>query len=471
MLIGEVVPKLYEYLRSNPAAAELSEFTNVLVDEYQDLNRAEQDVVGLLSESAALCIVGDDDQSIYSFKHAHPQGIQGWLQDNPQASDFALVDCWRCPGRVVMMANSLISRNKSGQPRQSLQPLPANGSGVVKIVQYPSLEAEVTGVAKMVSEALQNGVPPGDILVLTQSRAFGTPIYNALTKIGVPTRSYYSESELDHDDARRSFALLVLLANRQDRVALRWLVGIDGNNWNEAGYRRIREHCELTGLSPWEVMAALAAGTLSLPYTQRVVASFLEVVQELSALEALSGVAEVVDQLFPDGSDHMREVREIALEVLESIEVGDWKGLADGLTSAIAQPEIPMEIEDVRIMSLHKSKGLSAPVTLIAGCVEGLLPRPPDDELTASEKKEHLEEQRRLFYVGITRVAAVPGEGKPGTLLITYSQEMPLGDALSAGISPAGRAYGTARLIASRFIRELGPAAPRAVTGNLHSSP
>jgi DNA helicase II / ATP-dependent DNA helicase PcrA len=76
MLICEIIPELYRYLRNNPAAPERSLYDHVLVDEYQDLNKAEQAVVDLLSTSAALCVVGDDDQSLYSFKHAHPEGIR-----------------------------------------------------------------------------------------------------------------------------------------------------------------------------------------------------------------------------------------------------------------------------------------------------------------------------------------------------------------------------------------------------------
>ena len=85
MLIGEVIPQLYQYLHLNPAASERREFAHILVDEYQDLNRAEQGLIELLSDVANVCIVGDDDQSIYSFKHAHPDGIRDWLNSNQGA--------------------------------------------------------------------------------------------------------------------------------------------------------------------------------------------------------------------------------------------------------------------------------------------------------------------------------------------------------------------------------------------------
>lgn len=111
-------------------------------------------------------------------------------------------------------------------------------------------------------------------------------------------------------------------------------------------------------------------------------------------------------------------------------------------------------------MSLHKSKGLSAPVTIIAGCVEGLLPQQPDPDLSQAERAASIEEQRRLFYVGITRVKSVPVRNQAGTLVLTYSQQMSLASAMGSGISPAQTSYGHARLIASRFIREMAPAAP-----------
>lgn len=460
MLIGEVIPQFYQYLHSNPTAAERSEYAHILVDEYQDLNRAEQGVIELLSDAADVCIVGDDDQSIYSFKHAHPDGIREWLNTNIGADDLGLSECRRCPTQVVEIANSLIRQNKLRPVPRPLSPMHANGVGDIRIIQYSSIEQEVSGIATLVSQMIGSGTPPGDILVLAQSRAFGTPLYEALIAQKLPTMSYYAESELNHDDARRAFALLKLFANREDRVALRWLVGVNGNNWHAAGYSRVREYCEKHGVSPWEAMTRLESGVLQLPYTNGIVASFQEIVQALNDLEALPELQAVVDKLFPDGQPSTRDVREISLAILDALVDQDRKEFVRELSTAISQPEIPTEIEDVRIMSLHKSKGLSAPVTIIAGCVQGLLPRPPADELTPAEQAQHLEEQRRLFYVGITRVKADPQHGKPGTLILTYSRQMPVSRALLSGITPAQKIFDQAILHASQFIHELGPSTP-----------
>lgn len=464
MLIGEVIPQLHEYLYSNPAARERNEYLHILVDEYQDLNRAEQAVIELLSDRADVCIVGDDDQSIYSFRHAHPDGIRVWLNSNPGAEDLMLADCYRCPTRVVEMANSLISHNVF-RPVPRLNPLVVNGQGDISIVQYSTIAREIEGVAATVDQLTTNGTAPGDILVLAPGRVFGTPLYEALVAKDIPTKSYYMESELSQMESQWAFALLKLLINRNDRVALRWLVGVNGNNWHAAGYRRVREHCEITGMAPWDTLSQLANGVLHLPYTNGIVSSFREIKHEIDTLKTHPNLHAVIDYLLPDGQDATRDIRALAVTTLSSMNNEDREEFINQLSVSISQPEIPTEVEEVRIMSLHKSKGLSAPITIISGCVQGLLPRPPDEELTVAERAQHLEEQRRLFYVGITRTKAVPSEQKPGTLLLTYSQEMPLGDALSANITPAGQRYGSALLNGSQFIRELGPSAPAPIVG------
>ncbi|MEX0628512.1 MAG: UvrD-helicase domain-containing protein, partial [Cucumibacter sp.] len=101
MLIGELVPFLYAYLRDNPSAPELTEYDHILVDEYQDLNKVEQGCIELLGTHANVMIVGDDNQSIYSFKHAHPEGIAQWANNHEDLTDHALDHCYRCPRKIV----------------------------------------------------------------------------------------------------------------------------------------------------------------------------------------------------------------------------------------------------------------------------------------------------------------------------------------------------------------------------------
>jgi DNA helicase II / ATP-dependent DNA helicase PcrA len=296
MLIGEVIPQVYHYLKNNPAASIFTEFSHILVDEFQDLNKADQAVLRLIAANAQVCIVGDDDQSIYSFRHAHPEGIRQWLAINAGATDLELAECRRCPTRIVAMANALIACNQDRPVLRALNPRPQNGPGYVEIIQYATLDDEVRGVVGIVEELIAAGTPPADILVLAQRSVIGTPIYQALVARNVPTRSYYPESELEAAEAQTRFAMLKLYVDREDRVALRWLLGLGKSDWRTRAYRRLRAYCESSGASPWQALEQLTAGTIAIPYTDPVVAEFKRIRAEVARLGTLPGLAEVKQQ-------------------------------------------------------------------------------------------------------------------------------------------------------------------------------
>lgn len=463
MLIGELIPYLVRYLKDNPAAAERSEFKHLLVDEYQDLNKAEQTAIAYLGEAAEICIVGDDDQSIYSFKCAHPEGIREWKDLHAACADLEMADCHRCPTTVVEMANALINVNTNRAPR-ALTPLPAKGAGEVVIVQVPYLHNEATWITAKIKELLEKGVHPSEIIILVQRAVAGKPILNALKGEGVPAKSYYEESQLDSEAAQARFATFKLYLDNEDRVALRYLLGTGDDDFRANAYARVRQNCETSGDSPWVAMNKLSDGALAIPYTAPLVAQFNTIKAELEALEAVKDdLGTFIDALFPDADPNLSELRELALAQSETAETPE--DLLTGMMKEITQPDIPPTVEEVRLMSLHKSKGLSSPYVFVAGCVEGILPPSFDDAPSKAAKDAALEEARRLFYVGITRVKADPDNGRPGSLFITYAQQMPAKDAYGANVAFKTQSGALANLLPSRFIGELGPAAPAPVKG------
>ncbi len=463
MLIGEIIPELYRYLRNNPAARERSLYDHVLVDEYQDLNKAEQAVVDLLSTNAALCIVGDDDQSLYSFKHAHPEGIRTFPQSHVGCTNHALVACYRCPTGVVTIANALIAHNMDREPIQ-LTPVTANGPGELSIIQFPNVDREAQAIAAFINEQInKHGRHPGEILVLAQRRTIGNPIHDALRIRGIPSKSYYQESELDSEVAQERLAIFKLFVNRSDRIALRWLLGMGSTDFRTKAYARLREYCERTGASPWDALVAVSMGKVSIPYTSQLLQRFEAIQNELNFLSDKSDVADFVDRWLRAEFTDAGELRILVAGLMASAE--SPAELLSQIIDAVSQPEIPPDVTEVRIMSLHKSKGLSSPIVVIAGCVDGLLPAEPEDGTPLAERQKQLEEQRRLFYVGVTRVKAAPISNRPGTLLLTGSQSMTLADAMQSGIRPAGVRYGIVSLHLSRFIPELGPSAPAPIAG------
>lgn len=463
MLVGELVPETLKYLQLNPSAPDRPAFDHVLVDEYQDLNRCDQELADmLLAPGGSLTVVGDEDQSIYSFRHAHPAGITDFHAIHAGTHDEHLDECRRCPPNVVAMAASLVSYNTRSRT-SLLAPHPGKPAGHVAVVQHATLDDEVEALARYVLKLLSapSGPAPADILVLATRRRIGYLLRDRMNALASSAgaswraRSFFSEDLLDSDGARAAMTVLHLLADRTDRAALRSWLGLGHQSAHQAAYARVRAHCEATGLSPWDALEALSAGSISIPYTSKIVARFDELVQQLSTLSGLP-LADVVDALFPASDPELSEIRAVALDHVSDPQ-STAESLRDELRTVVTQPEIPETTEPiVRIMSLHKSKGLTARVVLVAGCIQGALPtiRP---NLTAAEAQASEQEQRRLFYVALTRTT--------DTLILSSCAEMFTQQAYQMNIPFRGQRGALAAVLASPYLSELGNSAPATVSG------
>jgi DNA helicase II / ATP-dependent DNA helicase PcrA len=228
-------------------------------------------------------------------------------------------------------------------------------------------------------------------------------------------------------------------------------------------YARLRTYCEQTGQSPWDALVALSEGRISIPYSNQLLQRFRAVQNEIHFLDEQTDVTDFVNRWLRAEFAGAGELRILVAGLMAAAETP--AELLSQIVEAVSQPEIPPDVTEVRIMSLHKSKGLSSPIVVIAGCVDGLLPAEPEPGIPIAERNALLEEQRRLFYVGITSVKAAPRSNQPGSLLLTGSRTMTLADAMQSGIRPAGVNYGVVSLHLSRFIPELGRAAPAPVAG------
>jgi DNA helicase-2/ATP-dependent DNA helicase PcrA len=433
-----------------------------LVDEYQDLNKAEQEVAAQLAKNGSLIIVGDDDQSIYTFKNAHRIGIIDFPKSHPGTNDHTMDECQRCPSLVVSMANSIITRNKTRPaPPRSLRPIAKNGRGLVEVFHFLEHAEEINYLATRIQQFIASGVPPGQIIVLCQSREYIRELFEALQHAAVPSEFCYLESQFDEEGAKEQMALLSLAGDQDDRVALRYLVGIGSGDWRTAQWAKIRAASFAEGKSPWEILSEMMDGARPTTGVKALFDRFVAIQKKLAGIAGLKG-HDLVNAWLPIGSS-CTELKALADEVAAENPECDTKSLAENVREIVIEPEIPDVVPDVRIMSLHKSKGLSANVVVIAGCVEGVMPRQRQDEMTDGEHAESIEEHRRLFFVGLTRVKAEPTDGRPGHLIISASRKVPTAIAMK-GVAIAGWEGPMARTINSRFLSELGPDSPMPVT-------
>ena len=266
---------------------------------------AEQVLLDLLAENSHLTIIGDEDQSIYSFKHAHPVGVAEFHLVHDGTHDEHLDECRRCPTTVVDMANRLIANNRSRTSR-TLRPKHGNPQGDLAVVQWRTMADEAHGIAEFIKTRINSGaVSAGQVLVLATRRKFGYAVRDALNAISTPVYSFFNEEALDGNpkkieecSAAEAYTLLALLSNPEDRVALRCWCGFGSDSLRTGAWGRLRSHCEATGQTPWQALKAIAGEDPTLPHCGDLVSRFRELESRLAPLSGLAGPP-LMDSLFP----------------------------------------------------------------------------------------------------------------------------------------------------------------------------
>ena len=457
MLIGELVPEALRYLRDNPASPALQQYDHIVVDEYQDLNRAEQELIDVVAAGKTLSIVGDVDQSIYRFRYAHPEGITDFSNRHQNVEDHELDECRRCRELIVTVSDNVIRGNYPPGADHRLVPLqPQPGPATVRVVQWPTLNAEADGIAAFIQHLVtQRGFSAGGILVLSPRRLIANEIKRRLVApgFGITAHSFYNDKLLEPEDAQVAIAKLQFLSDPEDRVSLRYWLGIGSPSWRRGQYATLRGYCEQNDRAPAEVLTQVAAGQHQLDGVNQLTARYQELQAEVTRLNQLS-VTDLFSDLFPSGSAWADPIRDLVTGKVEDVE--DAGGLLDLLRTEITQPEMPAEGDFVRIMSLHKSKGLTSRVTIIVGCIHGLIPF-VDNDLPPAEQPAHLAEQRRVFYVALTRAKEVLVVSSVASIPRAMSHQ--IGAVLRGGNAQHGNT------IACQFLHELGPQAPAALHG------
>ncbi len=284
-------------------------------------------------------------------------------------------------------------------------------------------------------------------------------VRDQLRRRGIDAHSFFHEEALDGNPkviadslAQQAFTLLTILAHPEDRVALRCWLGFGSPSLRSGEYHRLREFCALQGTSTWDAVAEIRSGQITIPYTGGIAERFDLLIQQLQQLTTLSPEA-VFDHLFPVGQEWAEPFRAIYDQAGGPLSVDE---ILERLRTSIIQPELPSHTDYVRIMSLHKSKGLNAHHVIVTGCLEGLIPSHKPMANFEAERR-YVEEQRRLFYVAITRPRR--------TLVLSSTLTLPrdLAHRIGATIRGGDSDYG--ETIASIFTGELGPEAPDGIYG------
>ena len=409
------------------------QFQYILVDEYQDTNYAQYIIIRRLSmHHGRVCVVGDDAQSIYSFRGAKIENILSFRNDYPSAQTFKLEQNYRSTQTIVNAANSVIEHNSRRMEKKCFSE--GDGGEKIKIVRSPSDREEGEMIATALRERLrETGDKWNEVVILYRTNAQSAAMEQALRRRNIPYRIYKGSSFYDHKEIKDMLAYMRLVINPKDDEAFKRVVNYPARGIGETTVGRIQQLAEQRGGSMWEAVDALVdeAATLGDAMQKtiaRKVTEFVNLIRSLQAersakalydfgLEvasrtgilaqyrqentpeaqsAIDNIEELLNtmQLFKEQRE--AEIRNGEREESEQPTVEEWMQNIMLLTDMDNEEE--GDDDKVTLMTVHSSKGLEYKYVYILGCEENLFP-----SQRALESPDGVEEERRLFYVALTR--------------------------------------------------------------------
>ena len=409
-------------------------FRHVLVDEYQDTNRTQYDLIKLLVTDGndpknyddwsgrSVFVVGDADQSIYSFRAADFTILMGFQDDfGDQAPDDAtqtmvkLEENYRSTATILAAANALIANN-SERIDKVLRPTRGEGE-LISLTRCDDEIAEAEAVVHRLRtmEAAHPELCWGDMAVLYRTNAQSRAIEESLVRWGIPYIVVGGLRFYDRREIKDLLAYLRLLVNPADTVSLLRVINVPKRGIGKTTIQRLTDAANQLGIPLWDVVSDPEAVRSLGGRSAKGLLQFCDLVNDLQARSRYVAPSELIQQvmeksgyvseLIADGTDeaeerrrNLQELVNAALQYQEENEEGDLEGfLATAALSSDADSK-DAAVDRVTLMTLHSSKGLEFPVVCLVGLEQGLFPsyRSLDDPAS-------LEEERRLCYVGITR--------------------------------------------------------------------
>ena len=413
----DLLVKTLELLSLHPPVLEYyrQKFRYILVDEYQDTNRAQYELIRLISGAKRnVCVVGDDDQSIYGWRGADLRNILDFEKDYPDAKVIKLEQNYRSTASILEAANQVVAHNR-GRKEKALWTDAGEGA---PIELYEALDErdEAAWVCAKMRELSRERIQPGDMAVLYRVNAQSRVIEEALVRSGIPYRVYGGQKFYDRKEVKDLVAYLRLLVNPDDEASLRRIINEPRRAIGDATVETIASYAASSGLPLFA--AVMDVDEVGLPARARIaVAGFASLMMELleayavpninleSFLRTLIEKTGIKKQYEADKTDEGRARLENIEEFVGAVAQyqqqnpeGGLEGFLENVALVSDLDNLPETQRPLTLMTLHSAKGLEFPAVFLVGLEEGIFPT-----TRAMFDDDKLEEERRLCYVGITR--------------------------------------------------------------------
>lgn len=447
----DLVCRIASTLRDNPEVkAKWSDrYRYILVDEYQDTNPAQMAMVtGLLGPQQNLCVVGDDDQAIYGWRGAKVANILSFDQVFPQAKTVKIEENYRCRPDIVACANGLIAHNETRHPKKLIAQRPA-GELVTLVECYDEPQESKWVSNKIRSLVVDDKVDPGDIAVLYRSTRLAEPIQANLEEHGIAFQTLGGQTHFDRKEIKDVASYFKAMVTPYDDLAIRRALETPSRGIGRQSLKRLLDFAdrENTSLSHAVHHADQVEGLTAKPkqalieFSQKIRRGQARMHQGHAAKDVLrdlvaeAGLRDAVRNASSSAKQAQQKWSNVEW-LFRAIDRYDKKPVAPGLqknwTEFVRALDAPREeggqaVEGVVTMAtMHSSKGLEWPHVFIVGAQEGVMPHKRVEAPRVSDAiAGDIEEERRLFYVGITRARDQLWITRPNTR-IERGQEVPV---------------------------------------------
>ena len=398
-------------------------YIHVMVDEFQDTNLVQYELIKQIGEKYRnICVVGDPDQSIYSWRAADLRNILSFEHDYPDAKVILLEQNYRSTKNILETASNVISVN---QKRKAKRLWTENDAGerTVVVESYTEQE-EAQFVVREIEQLVAKGqFRLGDFAVMYRTNAQSRVLEEAFIRYGVPYRLVAGTRFYERREVKDVIAYFRLIQNPQDSVSLQRIINVPGRGIGQTTVAKLSAWAQSMGASPYDALRRLVdlkqrkdddgaelpfdgrAGDALARFSQ-MLADFIEKSQNTNLVDLFDFVVEGSNyKQFtlndPDGAERWENILELRTVAQQYKDLPPRESLAAFLESVALVSDVDgydEKLDRVTLITLHQAKGLEFPVVLIVGVEEKLLPH-----MRSMDDPDQLEEERRLFYVGITR--------------------------------------------------------------------
>jgi DNA helicase-2/ATP-dependent DNA helicase PcrA len=441
-------------LKTDPETAEYyqNRFEHLLVDEFQDTNTAQYELIKLLSqkghdnwENRSLFVVGDVDQSIYSWRGADYKIILGFQQDFKETKIYKLEQNYRSVQSILDLANSIIEKNTE---RLEKNLFCTKGKGEKPLLYQANDEsAEALYITKEISRLISRDFRPSDIAVLYRTNAQSRAIEEAMVMRNLPYRIVGGTRFYDRKEIKDILAYLKIIYNPSDAQSIKRVINEPKRAIGKTTIEKIDQiSASNIGYSYFDILKNADKLSELSPRTLKSIAEFVHIIEYIASLVGTVSLQNLIEKVTIDTGylkmlqdegtieDQTRiENIEELINVASEFETREQtSNLGDFLTQVSLYSDLdslPENTSFVTLMTLHSAKGLEFPVVFLSGLEEGIFPH-----FRSLENDSEMEEERRLMYVGVTRAMQL--------LYLTYAQKR--------------RLHGDYKyLTISRFLKEL----------------